>query len=144
MTTYTSTREYNTTQAHEHDFYLIDYDLPYRAKIELVERFADSIEYEIKHDGNQRPTDMIHQIIDEWLTTWDADIAQLWVDAKCPQPDIDLDYTTKSELPILRQMINALFDLASEFMYGLAYTDPTDELMATLVKINTIWPVTTN
>ena len=138
---YTTARELDTKFAHAHEFYSVDYAIAYKDQLELVARLADSLEYEFKHDGNQRPSDMIPQIIDEWLTTWTGDLAQMWVDANCPQPDIHPDYTTRGELPIVQQMISALSELGHEFMSALL--DETDELLPTLVRINAIWPVTT-
>lgn len=135
---YTTARELDTKFAHAHEFYSVDYDIAYKDQLELVARFADSLEYEFKHDGNERPSDMIGQILDEWLTTWTGDIAQMWINANCPQPDIHPDYTTRGELPIVNQMTNALHELGHEFLSALI--DVTDQVPATLTKINTIWP----
>jgi hypothetical protein len=140
MTTYTTTRELNTEVAHAHEFYSVDYDIAYNDQLELVERFADSLEYEFKYDSNQRPSDMVHQIVDEWLTTGDYAIAEMWLRANCPQPDINLDYTTKGELPIIRQMISALYEIGYGFLSALI--DSTDDIRATYIKISTIYPTT--
>jgi len=138
---YTITREYEPKFAHAHGFYSVDYDLAYKDQLELVERFADSLEYEFKHGSDQQPSDMIPQIVDEWLTTWDGDIAEMWVNAKCPQPDLHPDYTTRGELPIIQQMITALAELGYEFLH--AFVGSTDEVRFTLTKINTIYPTKT-
>ena len=141
MSTYTTTRELDTKFSHVHEFYSVDYEIAYSDQLELVERFADALEYEFKHDSGQRPSDTIFQIVDEWLTTGDYAIAEMWLRANCPQPDINLDYTTKGELPIIRQMISALYEIGQEFLSALV--DSTDDVRATLTKVNTIWPVTT-
>ena len=142
MSTYTTTRELDTKFAHVHEFYSVDYAIAYKDQLELVERFVDSLEYEFKSDGTQRPNDMIHQIIDEWLTTSTYAIGEMWLRANCPQPDIHPDYTTKGELPIVQQMISALAELGHEFLSALV--DNTDDVRATLTKVNTIWPVVTD
>jgi len=135
------TREYDPKAAHASEFYAIDYDIAYKDQLELVDRFVDSLEYELKYDSNQRPSDMIHQIIDEWLTTYDTDIAMAWLRAGCPQPDIHPDYTTKEELPIVRQMISALYELGYGFVSALL--DGGDTLAGTLERINTFYPYPT-
>jgi hypothetical protein len=134
--TYTTTREYDSTVAHGLEFYAIDYTLDYYDQLELVERFADSIEYELKYESTQQPSDMIHQIIDEWLTTNDHAIAEMWLRANRPQPD-----PNNMVMTITGQMITALAELGHEWLSALQ--DDDDTLAGTMERLNTIWPVVT-
>jgi hypothetical protein len=133
MTTYTTTREYDTTAAHAEEFYAIDYTLAYADQRELVERFADSLEYAVRYDDTtQQPSEMIHQIIDEWLVTGDHAIAEMWLRANRPQPDNHHD-------GIISQMVAALAELGHEWLNALL--DPEDTLAGTMARLNTLWPV---
>ena len=135
-----NTREYDPKAAHASEFYAIDYDIAYKDQLELVDRFVDSLEYELKYDSAERPSDMIHQIIDEWLTTYDTDIAMVWLRAGCPQPELVYDPTGKG-LQIIQQMISALYELGHGFVSALL--DGGDTLAGTLEKINTFYPYPT-
>ena len=138
MTTYTTTREYDSTAAHAEEFYAIDYTLAYADQRELVERFADSLEYAVRYDQtSQYPSEMIHQIIDEWLTTSTYQIAEMWLRANCPQPDFDSDNAATT---ISGQMIAALAELGYEWLSALLDTE--DTTAGTLERLNTLWPVT--
>jgi hypothetical protein len=135
MTTYTTTREYDYTAAHAEEFYASDYTLAYDDQRELVERLADSVEYELKYDSTRQPSEMIHQIIDEWLTTGDHAIAEMWLRANRPQPD-----PNNMVMTITGQMITALAELGHEWLYALLDTE--DTAAGTLERLNTLWPVT--
>ena len=63
--TYTTTREYNHENAQELWFSSVEYDLHYSDQRELAERLFDSLEYAVRYDSTERPSDMIHQITDE-------------------------------------------------------------------------------
>ena len=135
MTTYTTTREYDTTAAHAEEFYAIDYTLAYADQRELVERFADSLEYAVRYDDTtQQPSDMIHQIIDAWLVTGDHAIAEMWLRANRPQPD-----PNNMVMTITGQMVTALAELGHEWLSALLDTE--DTLAGTMARLNTLWPV---
>jgi hypothetical protein len=135
MSTYTTTREYDTTAAHAEEFYAIDYTLAYADQRELVERFADSLEYAVRYDQtSQYPSEMIHQIIDEWLTTGTYQIAEMWLRANCPQPD-----PNNMVMTITGQMVTALAELGHEWLSALLDTE--DTLAGTMARLNTLWPV---
>lgn len=131
------TREYDPKAAHAREFYAIDYDIAYKDQLELVARFADSLEYEVEYDSAERPSDMIHQIIDEWLTTYDTDIVMAWLRAGCPQPELVNDPTGKGSR-IIQQMITVLAELGYGFVSALL--DDDDTLAGTLERINTFFP----
>jgi hypothetical protein len=86
---YTITRNYNHDNAQKFGMMLIDYDLHYFDQRELAERLIDSLSYEFSHGGTQSLDDMVPQLLDEWLTTWTADVATMWIRNNCPQPEID-------------------------------------------------------
>ena len=132
--TYTTTREYDSTVAHGLKFYAIDYTLDYYDQLELVERFADSIEYELKYESTQQPSDMIPLIIDEWLTTGDHASAEMWLRANRPQPD-----PNNMVMTIMGQMVAALAELGHEWLSALLDTEET--LAGTMARLNTLWPV---
>ena len=135
MTTYTTTREYAPVAANNVGFMAIDYDLAYADQRELVERFADSLEYAVRYDDTtQQPSDMIHQIIDEWLTTGDHAIAEMWLRANRPQPD-----PNNMVMTITGQMTAALAELGHEWLSALL--DDEDTLAGTMARLNTLWPV---
>jgi hypothetical protein len=139
--TYTTTREYDSTVAHGLEFYASDYTLGYSDQLELVERFADSVESALAYDqkyggGAQTPSDIIPQIIDEWLTTGTYAITEMWLRANCPQPD-----PNNMVMTITGQMITALAELGHEWLSALQ--DDDDTLAGTMERLNTIWPVVT-
>lgn len=134
------TREYDPKAAHAREFYAIDYDIAYKDQLELVGRFADSLEYEVKYDSTERPSDMVHQIIDEWLTTYDTDIAMAWLRAGCPQPEL-IDGDSMVNHKIIQQMIAVLAELGHGFVWALL--DDDDTLAGTLERINTFFPYPT-
>jgi hypothetical protein len=133
--TYTTTREYNHKNAQELWFSSVEYDLHYSDQRELAERLFDSLEYAVRYDSTERPSDMIHQITDEWLTTWTGDLAEMWIRNNCPQPDIQ-GHTSST---IISQMNESLYALGSEYLYGLVGVDDTIE--NALERVSKIWPV---
>ena len=133
MTTYTTTREYDHKAAHAEELYAIDYGLAYSDQRELVERLADSVEYELKYDSNQQPSEMIYQVIDEWLTAGTYAIGEMWLRANCPQPE-------PGSRTIEQQMIAALAELGHEWLSALL--DDEDTAAGTLERLDTLWPVT--
>jgi hypothetical protein len=134
---YTITREYAPGAAHSVGFMGIDYDLHYTDEIELVVRFADSLEYANTYGSDETPNDMTYQILDEWLTTSRAGIAEMWLRNNCPEPEIDSH--DPSNNTIVEQMTRALYDLGSNFLNGLI--GPFDRADAALQRINLIYPI---
>ena len=134
---YTITREYAPGAAHSVGFMGIDYDLHYTDEIELVVRFADSLEYAALYGSDEAPDDMTYQVLDEWLTTSRAGIAEMWIRNNCPDPD-DTDMGNAS---ITDLMTRALYDLGSNFLNGLL--GPIDEVSEVLQRINLIYPTNT-
>ena len=134
---YTITRNYNYENAQKLGFMTIDFDLHYFDQRELTERLFDSLAYEYTHGGTQTPGDMVPQLLDEWLTTWTADVATMWIRNNCPQPEIDKD--DESNNTIIEQMIRALYDLGSEYLNALIGSGNNVE--DALERINAIWPV---
>lgn len=136
---YTITRNYSSDNAQKFGFMSIDFDLHYFDQRELAERLFDSLAYEYTHGGTQTPGDMVPQILDEWLTTWTADVATIWIRNNCPQPAIDNH--DESNNTIIEQMTRALYDSGSDFVYALIGNE--DTVKDALERINAIWPVET-
>ena len=134
---YTITRNYSSDNAQKFGFMSIDFDLHYFDQRELTERLFDSLAYEYTHGGTQSLDDMVPQLLDEWLTTWTADVATMWIRNNCPQPEIDKD--DESNNTIIEQMIRALYDLGSEYLNALIGSGNNVE--DALERINAIWPV---
>lgn len=134
---YTTTRDYEPSAAHALGFMGIDYDLHYTDELELVARFADSLEYAVGYGSDETPDDMTPQILDEWLTTSRAGIAEMWIRNNCPQPALDVH--DQSNDVIISQMTRALYDLGSDFLNGLI--GPIDEVGEVLSRVNRIYPV---
>ena len=131
---YTITREYAPARAHELGFMGIDYDLHYQDEIDLVTRFADALEYVGHYQGNETPDDMTYQVLDEWLSPWTVDIAQMWIRNGCPDPE-DMTGKTITEL-----MTKALYDLGANLLQGVI--GPVNRLDMVLDRIDAIYPKT--
>jgi hypothetical protein len=136
---YTITRNYNHDNAQKFGMMLIDYDLHYFDQRELAERLIDSLSYEFSHGGTQSLDDMVPQLLDEWLTTWTADVATMWIRNNCPQPEIDNH--DESNNTIAEQMTRALYDLGSQYLNALIGSG--NNVADALDRAGSIWPVET-
>ena len=136
---YTITRNYNHDNAQKFGFMSIDYDLHYFDQRELAERLIDSLGYEFAHGGAQGLDDMVLQLLDEWLTTWTAEVAEMWIRNNCPQPEIDSH--DESNNTIMEQITRALYDLGSEYLNALIGSG--NNVADALDRAGSIWPVET-
>jgi len=129
-------REYDYNTAHKMDFMAIDYDLAYNTQIHLVEVLAEILQHDTKEEPNKHPSDRVHDVVGEWGATLGSyELAELWVETKCYQPDIEVPMT------ISDQMSYAVEEIALEFLH--AVVGDTETPSQAVYRINKLFPAKT-
>jgi len=108
----------------------IETTLNYDQKLDLLFVAIDSFGH---HDNDDsRPTDWVHEIVDNWVPVYNNHVRDAWIEADCPEPE---DYDVEGTGNIHNRMQAGIYYAAVSYLNEvLRDADTIGEAIDTMVQ----------